>query len=187
MKTVNAVQPMQCEQEGTSNKYEWLWKRVYGLFNDHCPLNVNSCEIPEVRAWRPQVSSVSLLLTVGRRRAEKYSLDPMCTGSTRDIRWRWLYYAATHVAESVLHGGLILLCSTTSPETYVFKYLPQIKITINAYSSGWRLSIAMPTLFCKWAWLFAHSLALRLPSCRCKRGKMVQKTVYAGRLYTEGL
>lgn len=36
----------------------------------------------------------------------------------------------------------------------------------------------------------AHSvlhLALRLPACRCKRGKMVQKTAKAGRLCTEGL
>lgn len=41
-----------------------------------------------------------------------------------------------HVTDSVLHRGLILLRSTTIPETYDFKYLPQMKITVNVYSSG---------------------------------------------------
>lgn len=110
--------------------------------------------------WQPQASSVSLLLTVGRCRVEINSLDPTCTKSTRNISWRWLYYIASSCDR--ISSTQRSACFAILVQTPDFKYIPQIKIIIKAYSSGRQISITMSTL-CSWSCL--DTACLQVQDC----------------------
>lgn len=158
MKVVNAVQYFQYEQEGTSNKYKWLWKGIY----TSSVITALRMQIA-VDTWGEDVkTSGKLSLTLAHYSKVQVwdRQDPTCTNS-----WRLL--CSKLMWQTVLHRGLILPGSTISLETYDFKQFPQISATIKAYSSGWLLPTAT-----------ALHLALRLSACRCQREKMMQKTLH---------
>lgn len=128
----------------------------------------------KMQRWRPQATAVCLLLTVGKCGAGMCSQDPKCAGSTRVIRWRRLHPA-------VRSCGGVWSCLAIQPlqkyKTLYYFHKSNLSLTYTALDDHY------PEL-CPGSVLH---LALRLPACRCERGKLVHRTVYIGGFYTEGL
>lgn len=102
------------------------------------------------------------------------SLDPVCAGSTRVIRWRRLHPAVSSC------GG-VWSCFAIQPlqkcMTLYYFHRSNLSLTYTALDDHYPEPCPGSVLH----------LALRLPACRRERGKMVHRTVYTGGFYTEGL